>query len=74
MLVDDYLVYSNNVWGYGRRLFFMIELDYEFKGKKSLFSDQTSMFEEHRMLQFSHTRREIKKGFFSNERNITQAL
>lgn len=36
---DQYLVYSNNVWGWGRRFYFMVELDYEVKGKKSLLYD-----------------------------------
>lgn len=51
----------------------MIELDYEVKGKKSLFSEQISVYEKHRQLLVG-ARREVRKGMFSRERNITQAL
>ena len=37
-LIDKYKLYGNSVWGYGRRLMFNVELDYEIKGKKSVFS------------------------------------
>ncbi len=37
-LIDNYYVKSNYLWGYGRRILFMAELDYETKGERSLFS------------------------------------
>ena len=51
----------------------MIELDFEVKGKKSIYSDQVSVYEKHRQLLVG-VKREIKKGYFTRERNITQAL
>ena len=42
------MVAQNCIWGYGRRMLFMVELDYEAKGKKSIFSIKTPLFEQHR--------------------------
>ena len=51
----------------------MIELDYEVKGKKSYYREQITVYEKHRLLLVG-ARREVKRGLFSRERNITQAL
>ena len=64
------MVAQNCIWGYGRRMLFMVELDYEAKGKKSIFSIKTPLFEQHRQLLLSSAKREIKRGWFARERNI----
>ena len=72
-LINDYLIYSNSIWGYGRRVLFNLELDYEVK-KKGTFSVQPSLYEKHREIIGAVFKREIKKYFYSRERNITHSL
>lgn len=61
------------MWAYGRRHMLIIELDYEIKKTKSIFSGRSGIYERHRK-DLIQPEIIIKAGMFTKERNITQAL
>jgi len=72
-LVDEFTFSQNFLFAHGRRHMFVVELDFESKGEKSVFKERQGIYEEHRekLIQPDIV---IKRGLFEKERNITQAL
>jgi len=61
------------LWAYGRRHLLLVELDFEVKKGDSIFHNRSGIYEKHRQ-QVIQPEVIINRGFFENERNITQAI
>lgn len=61
------------LWAYGRRHLLLVELDFEMKQGQSIFYNRSGIYEKHRK-QVIQPEVIINRGFFENERNITQAI
>ena len=69
-LVDDFTFSQNFLFAHGRRHMFVVELDFETKGDRSVFTSRSGIYEKHRE-QVIQPDIIIKKGFLEKERNIT---
>lgn len=71
--MTDYSFAQNLLWAHGRRNLFVVELDFEAKEDKSMFTSRSGIYEKHRAMVIQPEIL-IKRGYFDKERNITQAL